>query len=520
MRVVTAAQMRAAEERAATLGMPPQALMQNAGRAVADAILRIAGSLATRRVLALVGPGNNGGDGLVAARHLADMRAGVVCYLWGQRRDPDPNLALARQKGLTIIQARDDPGLERLQAHAGMADFVLDALLGTGKARPIDSELCRILDCVRRETRGQIVALDLPTGLDCDTGQVDQACLAASQTVTLGYPKLGLLLFPGARCTGRLIIGDIGLPGEELDTSIDMVTQHDIGALLPNRPIEAHKGSFGKVLVVAGSERYTGAPYLAAMGAARAGAGLVTLAVARSVYPILAANAHETTFLPLPEAEAGALNEAAADVVLREMGGYDTLVLGPGIGQQPATTAFILRLLQEMGPDGPPGGWVFDADALNCLAKNREWLERLPGRAVLTPHAGEMSRLLQTTIPEILERPLDIVRQAAASWRQVVVLKGAHTLVATPEGRVSINPVANPGLSTAGTGDVLAGAIAGLLAQGLDPFAAARCGVFLHTLAADIISQERGNAGLVAGDLLDALPRAIRQTTVSRIRFG
>jgi NAD(P)H-hydrate epimerase len=511
--------MRAAEERAAALGMPPQALMQNAGRAVADAILRSAGSLSTKRVLVLVGPGNNGGDGLVAARHLADMRANLVCYLWGQRPAPDPNLALARQKGLTIIQASDDPGLERLQAHAGMADFVLDALLGTGKSRPIGGELRALLDCVRQEARGQIVALDLPTGLDCDTGQVDPAGLVAHQTVTLGYPKIGLLLFPGARYVGRLTVADIGLVGEEPDTDVDMVTQSEVTALLPARPVEAHKGSFGKVLVVAGSERYTGAPYLTAMGAARAGAGLVTLAVARSVYPILAANVHETTFLPLPEAEAGVLNEAAAEVVLREMAGYDTLVLGPGIGQHPATTAFILRLLREMGPDGPPGGWVFDADALNCLAKNREWLGQLPGRAVLTPHAGEMSRLLETPIADVVARPLEVVRQAAAGWRQVVVLKGAHTLVATPEGRVSINPTANPGLATAGTGDVLAGAIAGLLAQGLDPFAAARCGVYLHTLAADIITQERGNAGLVAGDLLDALPRAIRQTTVSRIRF-
>ncbi|MCL4534283.1 MAG: NAD(P)H-hydrate dehydratase [Bacteroidetes bacterium] len=515
MKVVTAAQMRWVEEQSTALGMPGPALMQNAGRAVADAMQRAAGSLAGKRVLVLVGPGNNGGDGLVAARHLADMRASVTCYLWGRQQDLDPNLLLVQQRGLLVLHADRDPQLERLRAQAETCDFVLDALLGTGKARPIEGQLKAILDVARAARGAQIVALDLPTGLDPDTGRTDPACLAAHTTVALGYPKLGLLLFPGAGYVGRLVVADIGLAGEGPDTRVQMVTQPEIAALLPARPPDANKGTFGKVLVVAGSMNLTGAPFLTAMGAARVGAGLVTLATAKSIHPIVAASAHETTFLPLPEAEPGVLGEAAAEKMLGALDAYDTLVVGPGLGQHPATIDFVLRLVEEMPEDAPSHGWVLDADALNCLSQHRERLERIPGKAVLTPHPGEMGRLLDTSVSDVVSRRLEVAQGAAAAWRQVVVLKGAHTLVAAPDGQVSINPVANPGLATAGTGDVLAGAIAGLLAQGLDPYSAARCGVHLHSLAADILTQERGDAGLIAGDLLGTLPRAIRQTTAA-----
>ncbi len=511
MRVVNTSQMRWAEERAAALGMPSPALMQNAGRAVADVMQRIAGSLAGRRVLVLVGPGNNGGDGLVTARHLHDAGAIVTCYLWNRHQAPDPNLILLEKQGIPAIRDEQDQNLLLLQAHTSIADYTLDALLGTGRARPIEGRLRDVLDTVREHRRGKIVTMDLPTGLDPDTGRVDPACLAADHTVTLGYPKLGLLLFPGAAYAGHLTVAGIGLPGEDPDTGIEMLTGPEVAAMLPSRPLQSHKGTFGKVLVIAGSANYTGAPYLAAMAAVRIGAGLATLATARSVHPIVAAAAHEVTHLPLPETEDGAIGAQAIGAVGSVLPSYDALIIGPGLGMHPETQEFMGHLLQAIAQHPPAKGWLIDADGLNILAAHPDWLQHLPERGVLTPHPGEMGRLTRASLAAVQEDRLQTAHRAALAWKQIVVLKGAHTLIAAPEGEVTINPAANPALATAGTGDVLAGAIAGFLAQGLPPESAAVVGAYVHGLAGELARETLGEAGVVATDLLLLLPQAIRE---------
>lgn len=510
MKVVSAQQMRDMERRCAESGLPSSVLMDNAGLAFAREVRRWRGSIVGSPVLVLVGPGNNGGDGLVAARHLHDWGASVHLYLYGQRTDADPNYRLARERGIAMAEAADDDGFTVLRSLLASAEVVVDALLGTGRLRPIEGVLKGMLDEVRiakeRCPHLGILALDLPTGLDADSGAADPSCIAADLTVTLGYPKLGLFAFPGAARVGKLAVADIGIPphlGEGI--AVEMLTPHWARAVLPRRPLNAHKGTFGRVLAVVGSINYTGAAYLACAGAARVGAGLVTLATARSLLPILAAKLTEVTYLPLPESEGGVIAAEAAPVIREQLDG-SVLLLGCGLGQRPSTVELVQRLLTAASPRA----WVVDADGLNILAQTPEWWRTWEGEAILTPHPGEMARLTGLPMEEIQGKRLEVAQQAAAWWGKVVVLKGAHTIIAAPQGRARISPVANPGLASAGTGDVLAGAIAGLLAQGLSSFDAAAAGVYLHAAAAEMVRTNLGDAGMLASDLLPALPLVIK----------
>lgn len=507
MKVVTTAQMRDLEAATAQRGLPPPALMENAGRAVAEAIARhyrVAGA----HIVVLVGPGNNGGDGLVAARHLHDQGARVTVYLGQRAVQPDAKLDLLAERGVPLWRAEDDPDSHRLRALVAQADIIVDALLGTGISRPITGTLQRVLESLRAARRAEVrlVAVDLPTGLNSDTGQVDPLTPRADLTVTLGFPKRGLFEPPGIDYVGQLVVADIGIPYSlAAEMPVDLMTPALARALLPSRPPSGHKGTFGRVLVVGGSTHYTGAPQLAARSALRVGAGLVTLALPRSLSP--AAALVEATHLPLPEAAPGTLGPTAAEALVEAARDYTVMVLGPGLGRALPTNAFIAHLLESAAH--LPSRWVIDADALNILAEIPEWWRRLSVQAVLTPHPGEMRRLLG-------ERPgprLAIAQEAAATWSQVVVLKGAGTVTAHPGGQATINPTANPVLATAGTGDVLAGAIGGLLAQGLTPYDAARLGVYLHAQAGDRASQSAGPAGALASEIADHLP-----TVLARLR--
>ncbi|MBI4307685.1 MAG: NAD(P)H-hydrate dehydratase, partial [Chloroflexi bacterium] len=272
----------------------------------------------------------------------------------------------------------------------------------------------------------------------------------------------------------------------------------------------AHKGSFGKVLVVAGSINYIGAAALASSAAARVGGGLVTLATARSLVPVIASRTAEATYLPLPEVDSGVIDAAASQEVLSRFADYEVLLMGCGLGQHPSTVEFVTRTLEAL-PDNPAKGVVLDADTLNALARTPRWWTRVRPRAVLTPHAGEMARLCGKTPTDVQAMRLQVARDAASQWKKTVVLKGAHTVIADPQGATLVSPFANPALASAGTGDVLTGAIAGMLAQGLAPLDAAACGVYLHALAGELVRAELGDAGLLAGDLLPALPRAIKR---------
>jgi NAD(P)H-hydrate epimerase len=513
MKVVTAEQMRQIDRSAAGIGLTTGALMENAGRAVADETKKLIGGVIGKHILVIAGTGNNGGDGLVASRYLGDWGAEVNLYLCKGRSKDDKNLALAKERGITTIQADQDRDFSRLDSLLASSEVVIDAVFGTGRSRAVDGVfkdvLTRVTTAKQRNPGLLVIAVDVPSGLDSDTGAVDASCPYADATVTLGYPKPGLFSFPGAERAGKVIITDIGIPpslAEDIPT--ELITDDWVKSVLPDRPPDANKGSFGKVLVVAGSINYIGAAYLACMGAARVGAGLVTLSMASSLQLILAAKMTEITYVPLPEAEAGIVAPEAASVLKKCLPDYEVLLMGCGLGQNSQVVEFIKSILSGLSKRSSPA-LVLDADALNALAQIPHWWQKLSHDAILTPHPGEMARMAGVSVDEVQQQRLEITRKLAIEWRKVVVLKGAYTVVAASDGRARISQVANPGLASAGTGDVLSGVIAGLAAQGLSLFDAAACGVYLHGQAGEMVRQEMGDAGMLAGDLLPVLPKVI-----------
>ncbi len=522
MKLVTSAEMKALEERAAQQGRPPDVLMEEAGLGVAQEVWINLGAVPERKVAVLVGPGNNGGDGLVAARHLHDFGANVVVLLLTPRREDDPNLKQLVERKVAV-RALSDRAFDALDDALADAEAVVDAVLGTGRARPLDGLIAQVLDRVSEGREAQLTApglfaVDLPSGVDGDTGAADAHALRADVTVALGCSKVGLHTLPGAEYAGRVEVIDIGLPRDAVEAlPVELLNARWVRERLPARPAGANKGTFGRVLVVAGSKLYVGAPRLAALGALRAGAGLVTLACPASVQPLVASGLTEATYLPLPDGASGFVSGEAAVTVARALEGYDVLLLGPGLGQGAAQESFIRQLLCSLPGDGSPV--LIDADGLNALARLPHWWERVATRCVLTPHPGEHARLTGRSVAEIQSDRLSAAREAAQLWGRTVVLKGAYTVVAAPDGQACVNPYANPALASAGTGDVLAGAIAGLMAQGLAPFEAACCGAYLHAAAAEGLRGNLGDAGLLAGDLLVELPRTIPRAA-RRVNVG
>lgn len=515
MKIVTADQVKEIENQAVNLGVSLEMLMENAGNAVATQVKQVLHSAVGKRVLVLVGPGNNGGDGLVAARYLHDWGAKVNICLCASRRKNDKNLKLAMQCGIPIIHAYEGKTIADLRASISSADVIIDALFGIGKIRPIEGIFKEVLQNVSMvkgtKSKPVLVAVDLPSGLNSDTGEVDPNCLSCDITVTFGYPKIGLFSFPGAEKVGKLVIVDIGIPQDLAhDIDVELITERWVKETLPQRPLNAHKGSFGKVLVIAGSVNYIGAAYLACMGAARVGAGLVTLATATSLHPILASKLTEITYIPLPEAKTGVIGSQAISTLQLELSNYDVLLLGCGLGQHPDTVEFVKSLLTDSSQLSDVSCLILDADAVNTLAQIPQWWRKLRRDAILTPHPGEMARLLGISTKEVQESRLSITQRSAKEWKKTVVLKGANTIVAAPNGEAKVNNAANPALASAGTGDVLAGAIAGLAAQGLSLFHAAACGVYLHSRAGEIVAEKLGDAGVIATDLLPVLPRVIK----------
>lgn len=507
MLVVTVEEMRAIERRAeAEYGLDSPTLMDHAGRSVAELLRPALGDVRNRVVLVLVGPGNNGGDGRVMAKYLTQWGAHVTIYAWKERR---------LEVGGRLIPVGDD--LAAVREALSRADAVADALLGTGSSRPLDPTMIRLLDLVREEKARRpellVLAVDLPSGLNADTGAVDAGTLAADLTATLAFPKTGLFLFPGADYIGTLEVGGIGLPPEmEITSGLALMDEPMIRPLLPARPVNSNKGTFGKVMVLAGSGHFLGAAYLVTAAAARVGAGLVTLATTGERAALYTTMLPEATYAILPPDDAPP--QARAEAFLAALPGYAAVVLGPGLGQSAATLAFVEHVLAGMtalAEDQQPALLV-DADGLNNLAKLERWWERLPAGTIITPHPGEMARLRGgETVSGGGPDRLPVVREAAAAWRTITVLKGAATLVAAPGGTTRLHWPGNPALATAGTGDVLSGAIGGLLAQGLAPFDAASVGVYLHALAGFRVSARLGDAGTLAGDLLPELPLAIKQ---------
>ena len=521
MHIVTVDEMRALETRAdQEYGLTSPILMENAGRSAAEILARSIAendsqkrSLNSLEFLVLVGPGNNGGDGMVMSRYLERWGGHISSYRW-------------KEQQLTVqgreVAAEDVPA--KLTEVIQRCDYVLDALLGTGRSRPLPESMRALLGRVRqeREKRAalQIIAIDLPTGMNADTGEVDPGTIAADVTITLACPKQGFFFFPGRDYIGELFVGDIGLPaGIEQAIQLEMLTGELVQSLLPERPLNSNKGTFGKVMLFCGSPAYPGSAFLAGNSAGRIGAGLITLAVTENMLPIYASAFHESTFLLLPAEAAGSFERVNS--IMNSLEGYQALLTGPGLGQSPYIREVILELLESLRamPDEKRPHLVIDADGLNNLSALERWWTLLPKGTVITPHPGEMGRLCKglKVSGGNVDR-LELARNQAKEWQVTLVLKGACTIIAAPDGRARINWQANPALATAGTGDVLAGMIAGLLAQKVATFDAACAAVYLHVAASDLVSAQIGHTGLLASDLLTQIPRAITRLKEQRGR--
>ena len=531
IKVFTVSEMVAAERATDAAGFSYAEMMETAGRSVADAI-RERYPVTGARVLVLVGPGNNGGDGLVAGRYLAEAGADVAFYLF-TARDPeqDANFAQVLEQRLPVAVAAEDQRFRVLRTRLHSTDILVDALLGTGAARPIGGELARLMHQVRagldernRRASGlttagsipqrdawqrpcRVVAVDCPSGMNCDTGALDALAIPADLTVTFAGPKRGHLGFPAAGALGELVVADIHIPLDLPVVSavpVELATAELVRSWLPERPLSGHKGTFGTAVIAAGSADYWGAPVLAGKGAYRAGVGLVALAVPQTIRPTIAAQLPEATY---PAVDAFDEFDAESVPSVRASCAHAVaLLVGPGLGE---ADAFVTDLLLDQDPAAMP--WlVIDADGLNALARVPDWVDRLQTDSILTPHPGEMARLTGTDLAALREMDRTLLaRERAAAWGQIVLLKGAFSVAAAPDGRCHILPFANPALAVGGSGDVLSGIIVGLLAQGLGPYEAAVAGAYVHGAAGALAAASHGRAGMLAGELADYVPEVL-----------
>lgn len=502
MRVVTAEEMREIDRRTIEdYGISGQVLMERAGLCVAARVKELFGQ---RKVLVLAGGGNNGGDGFVAARQLFNEGWNVRVFLLVKegRLSPDCLLQYRAAKKLGIpIEFRSQ--VEPKDLHSAV---VIDAIFGTGLSKPVVGPVSEIIRLING-TDVPVISVDIPSGISSDNGRIIGEAVKADATVTFGLPKIGHYIHPGAEYTGRLFVEDIGFP-RELTNSDSITTtiasRQDAALLLPERPCFSHKGVYGHVLILAGSRGKTGAAIMAARACMRAGAGMVTIGVPEGIAGIVQSVVAEEMVLPLPDDGSGAFGDAALEIVLSFIAGkVDVCAIGPGIGVTTGTKRLVSGLVSVSTVP-----LVVDADGVNALQGNAAILKRAKSPVILTPHIGEMSRLTGTQKANILSDLPGIARGFSSGFASYLVLKGAPTLVASPEGTVSINTTGNPGMATAGSGDVLTGMIAGLLGQGMNPLDAAVLGVYLHGLSGDIAAADKGMHSLIAGDIIASIPAA------------
>jgi len=520
-KLCTVAEIREAEAAAVRAGVSLATLMRRAGEAVASVVLARWKRATPGTVLVLTGPGNNGGDGLVTAAIL--VKHGWHALVWGWRRTEPGDIPAEPEQMRQFQWVADD----QLDAAIATADVILDAVFGIGGKPDLPEPVAAVFTAAHRarQTRGvPLVAVDVPSGVDAESGAASEHAFRADVTVMLGLPKVGLYRTPALRYAGELVLQDIGLPEPPADGAGPwLITEEDVRVWLPRREADTHKWRVGSVLVVSGAPTFYGAPRLAASAAARAGAGIVTLAVLRSLIPAIAPALPEVTYIPLPEGEVGA-GSRMADLVRQDLPKYRVLLVGPGLGQEPPVGEFLGHLFGLRGGIRPigfgvsasttrsstepfAGQAVIDADGLNWLATQPRWWESLrQARLILTPHPGELARLLDTETATLLGDPWQHAREAAQRFGQHVLFKYGHATVACPDGRLLIAPQVLPALATAGTGDVLAGITAGLYCQGLEPDKAAAAAVWVGNAAAQRAISRHGTLSLVASDLVTELP--------------
>ena len=532
MKLVSVKEMKLIEKEADANGLSFDQMMENAGQGLAEVINGLVIEDGEREVFGLVGPGNNGGDALVALTHL--LGDGWLARAYLVTRKKDPLVERFEKAGGEVVVSEDDGELLGLHAFLQTATIILDGLLGTGIKLPLKSNFARIQSEVNSiinniDVRPFVIAVDCPSGIDCDTGEAAAECIPADLTVTMAAVKQGQLKMPAYDLVGDLQVVDIGLP-DDLQTlkslHVEVADAKKISAILPDRRADSHKGTFGVALIAAGSVNYTGAALLAGQAAYRIGAGLVTLAVPSLIHGVVGGQLAEATWVLLPH-ELGVISESAADVLKKYMDRATAFLVGPGLGMEDTTKDFIQSMLteksvrentstrigflqsesdkkQETKNVLPPV--VVDADGLKLLARIDHWYKLLPSIAVLTPHPGEMSVLTGLSIEEIQKDRQKIARDFAKDWGHVVVLKGAFTVIASPDGRIMVIPVASSALARAGTGDVLAGLIVGLRAQGVEAFEAAVAGAWIHGQAGLYAASKLGTtASVLAGDVLNSV---------------
>lgn len=506
MKVLTPESMRAVDRAAIEdVGIPSLVLMENAAIGVVDALAERFPQASS--VTVLCGPGNNGGDGLAAARHLAIRGYVVRLFLIGGRDpggDAGVQLTICRNQGLEIHRLSDEDGERQLLEAARDSDLVVDALFGTGFSRPLDGQLAELVEALNG-LPVPCLAVDLPSGLNGGSHEIPGPHLEAEMTVTFAAPKVAHILPPAADSVGEVVVADLGIPPELVENAagdLFLLQAGELASLLMPRPANGHKGDFGHVLLMAGAPGRAGAAILAARGAVRGGAGLVTVAVPGTILTAVDGGSFESMTLAL-EVSGDALAPGAADQLLEAAAGKDVLALGPGLGLEPSTVEVIRRVCREVSLP-----LVIDADGLNAFAGEPETLAGRVAPTLLTPHPGELGRLLDVATSEVVADRPGMARRAAAVARALVVLKGHLSLLIDEQGRTWVNPTGNPGMATGGSGDVLTGILAALIAQGYALPLAAQLGIYLHGLAGDIAIESTGMTALAADDLVEHLGTA------------
>jgi len=535
MKLISVETMREVERQADLTGISYAEMMQRAGQGLARLVEFTYGSVVEKKVLGLVGPGNNWGDVLVALVALAEAGWETTAYLTKKRAKSDEIMQAVSKAGCQVILMVEDEGYQQLDACIGESNVLLDGLLGTGFELPLKPDLAELIRHIRgKSTLPHIVAVDCPSAVNCDTGETADEVLAAEITVCMAAVKKGLLQFPAYRYVGRLEVVELGFPVELpvwKDVQDEVMTEEQAAQLLPVRAMDGHKGSFGTTVLVVGSVTYTGAALLAGRAALHSGAGLVKMAVPGSLHTALAGHLPEATWVLLPH-EMGVLAAGAVDVLVKELNRAGSLLLGCGWGREETTLEFLRHLLtdktarvnktaigfvgaarEEIRHDDtklPP--LIIDADGLRLLAKIDEWMSHLSKGMILTPHPGELAELAGMTIEEIQADRIEITRRLAMEWGVVLVLKGALTVISNANGKVRVIPVATSALAHGGTGDVLAGLLAGLVAQGLQPFEAASLGCWIHAQAGLVAEEWAGHpAAVTAGEVVDAIGEVFQQ---------
>lgn len=511
MKLVTVEQMRSIDAVASQdFGISGLILMENAGRAVADSIVNYLGDdVVSSRILVFAGKGNNGGEGFVVARHLVNRGADVKVFLVSPREeihgDALVNLEILENLGIsiTILGSRD---VQRIKVSLLYADLVVDAVFGTGFKRKAEGITAWVIEAINSCGK-PVIAVDLPSGLEADTGRVQGPCIRASLTCTLGLPKLGFFLYPGVDFCGEIQVMDISLPRTLTNREslfYNLIDAEFCSLMFPPRERESHKGTFGQVFVAGGSTGMTGAIALTAEAALKSGAGLVKACIPASLNGVMENKLTEAITVPLPENENQVLGPDAASVLVREAGEDGVIAIGPGLSTDTGTEKFIAEVFAKT-----ESALVVDADGLNAAAKNPDIFLELKVPAVITPHPGEMARLLGISSQEVQQDRIGVAGEFASRYSVVVVLKGANSIVAAPGGKIYVNTTGNPGMATAGSGDVLTGIIASFMAQGLSPVKAAVAGVYIHGAAGDALTESVGERGMVAGDILRQIPQTI-----------